>query len=125
MTAQRRTRRQFAVFVAVGLACAIVDIGTLQGLVALGCGALPAATVGFAAGLVLNFVLHLRVTFDARWSPRAAWRFAVVVAINYAITLALVAASDSLLGVPLPGKILSLPLIAENGFLLSKHWVFR
>jgi len=26
---------------------------------------------------------------------------------------------------PLPGKLLSLPVVAVNGFFLSKHWIFK
>jgi putative flippase GtrA len=119
------TARQFGVFVAVGVVCAVVDVGLLWLLTRGGMAAVPAATAGFFAGLLLNFVLHLRVTFAAPWSLRAGWRYLAVVAVNYGITVACVGVSASLLGSPLPGKILSLPVIAVNGFLLSKHWVFR
>ncbi|MCK5942631.1 MAG: GtrA family protein [Planctomycetes bacterium] len=116
--------RQFVVFVLVGATCALVDIGLMELLLRSGTAPVPAASVGFAAGLLLNFALHLRVTFDAEWSAGAAWRFAAVVAINYGITVGLVSASAHLLDAALPGKIVSLPLIAVNGFVLSKRWVF-
>lgn len=119
------TGRQFAVFVAVGLLCAAVDVGLLTTMTSLGSTPVTATTAGFFAGLVLNFVMHLRVTFAAPWSPAAARRYLTVVAINYGVTVAFVEASVSLLETPLPGKIASLPVIAVNGFLLSKHWVFR
>lgn len=117
--------RQFAVFVAVGVLCAIVDVGLLQLLVVLGVRALPAASVGFLAGLGLNFALHTRVTFRAGWSYTAALRFGAVVLANYLLTLLFVAASVAWWAEPLPGKIVSLPVIALNGFFCSRHWVFR
>jgi hypothetical protein len=30
-----------------------------------------------------------------------------------------------LVGMPLAGKLVSLPLVAVNGYLLSKYWIFR
>ncbi|HEB52542.1 MAG TPA: GtrA family protein [bacterium] len=117
--------RQFLVFVAVGGLCALVDIGLMQLLIAGGSAPVPAASIGFVAGLLLNFLLHVKVTFRAPWSPTAALRYAAVVLGNWAITVGFVAASHELLASALPGKVLSLPLIAANGFLLSKYWVFE
>ncbi len=79
--------RQFAVFVSVGVVCAIVDVGTLQSLVWGGSDPLAAATAGFFCALLLNFVLHLRVTFAATWSRRAVWRYLLIVAFHYGVTL--------------------------------------
>jgi hypothetical protein len=44
---------------------------------------------------------------------------------NYAITLIAVEVFHVWLNMPLLGKVLSLPLIAVNGFLLSKYWIYR
>jgi hypothetical protein len=35
------------------------------------------------------------------------------------------AAAVALAGMPLAGKIVSLPLVSLNGFLLSKFWIFK
>ena len=51
-------------------------------------------------------------------------RFLVVVGINYLITILFVTVAYSTLGNALIGKIISLPFVAVNGFLLSKYWVF-
>lgn len=125
MTGAPAPARQFAVFVAVGLLTAAVDVGLLQLLTGAGARPVPAATAAFAVAFVLNFALHARVTFGTVWSARAVRRFAAVVLGNYGITIALVAASAALLTSPLPGKLVSLPLVAVNGFLWSKHWVFK
>ena len=40
-------------------------------------------------------------------------------------TLGIVGASLALFQLPLPGKLISLPVVAVNGFFLSKHWIFK
>ncbi|WP_373988815.1 GtrA family protein [Duganella sp. BuS-21] len=119
-------QRQFMVFVAGGVLSALVDIGLMQLLLSSGAAPLAVATsAGFAAGLMLNYAFHARVTFSRMTQRHSLLRYACVVALNYAITLAVVALAQSLLGMPLVGKLLSLPLVAANGFLLSKYWVFK
>jgi putative flippase GtrA len=117
--------RQFVIFVAGGLACALVDVGLMQGLIKGGMHYASATTAGFAAGLLVNYAFHSRVTFDAAASPVNFARFMCVVGINYLLTMACVALSIPLVGNPLYGKILSLPLVALNGFVLSKYWIFK
>jgi hypothetical protein len=48
-----------------------------------------------------------------------------VVGINYALTLGCVALAQTLAGMPLAGKIVSLPLVSINGYLLGKYWIFK
>jgi hypothetical protein len=48
-----------------------------------------------------------------------------VVGINYLITIGLVSVALMLGALPLVGKLLSLPVVAVNGYLLSKHWIFE
>ena len=127
MTALLRAlqNRQFVVFVAVGVACALLDVGLLHFLTRAGMHVVAATTIGFCAAILLNFSLHLRVTFAATWSHSTLWRYLAVVMLNYCITLLFVTVSCELVAGPLPGKILSIPVIAVIGFLLSKHWVFK
>lgn len=117
--------RQFLVFVLVGLLCAALDVTTMQLLIAQGTNALLAASLSFLLGLILNFALHSSVTFGAPRSARNLARFMVVVLVNYLFTLALVKLSLLWLGNALVGKLVSLPCVAANGFLLSRAWVFR
>lgn len=117
--------RQFAIFVGVGIACAVIDIGLMQLLTWAGMHYMLATTLGFAAGLAMNFMLHTRITFQATYSHRALVRFAAVVATNYLLTLLTVTLFHAWLDMPLLGKVVSLPLVAANGFLLSKYWVYR
>lgn len=117
--------RQFIVFVGVGLACAAIDIGLMQTLTWAGMHYMLATTLGFGAGLAVNFLLHTRITFSASYSHGTLLRFMAVVLANYLLTLLTVSLFHAWLDMALLGKVVSLPLVAVNGFLLSKHWVYR
>ena len=116
---------RFVIFVLGGLLCAALDVGLMQLLLWQGCSALLATSGGFLAGLLLNYAFHARVTFGRLTSSGSFVRFLCVVAINYMITVALVKLAIALGFPPLAGKIVSLPVVAVNGFLLSKHWIFK
>jgi putative flippase GtrA len=117
--------RQFATFVAGGLLCALVDIGIMQLLLRAGAHFTGATTAGFLAGLLVNYVFHSRVTFEAAASASSFARYLCVVGLNYLLTMGCVSLAVSLAGMPLLGKIVSLPLVSINGYLLSKFWIFR
>jgi putative flippase GtrA len=117
--------RQFAVFVFGGLLCALVDIGLMQLLLQQGLHFTSATTAGFLAGLLVNYAFHSRVTFGAAATPSSFARYLCVVGINYALTLGCVALAQTLAGMPLAGKIVSLPLVSINGYLLGKYWIFK
>ncbi len=117
--------RQFAVFIGVGITCAVIDIGLMQLLTLFGVHYMIAATAGFSAGLVLNFLLHTRFTFRAGYSHSMLVRFMTVVLANYLLTILTVSLFHALLDMAILGKVASLPLVAVNGFLLSKYWVYK
>ena len=117
--------RQFAVFVSGGLLCALADIGLMQLLLGSGVASTAAASAGFGAGLLVNYVFHSRVTFNTAASPANFTRYLCVVGVNYLITIACVALAEAHFDNPLLGKLLSLPLVAVNGYLLSKYWIFK
>lgn len=116
---------QFLVFIAGGGVSALVDIGLLQLLVYKGVTPLVATSVGFLAGLGVNYAFHAKVTFKNTATLRTLSRFLCVVGLNYLLTLGLVAMSVALAMHPLTGKLVSLPVVALNGFFLSKHWIFK
>lgn len=117
--------RQFLIFVMGGLLCAAIDIGAMQGLILAGTNHVIAATAGFFLGLLVNYVFHATLTFRSSMTLPTLWRFLSVVGINYLLTIGFVSLSFSMFENALIGKIVSLPFIAVNGFLLSKHWVFK
>jgi len=118
-------RPQFLVYLAGGVLSAVIDIGLMQLLLNRGVPPIPAASGGFLAGLLFNYTFHAKVTFDNRPTARSALRYGCVVAANYLLTIGIVALADMLLGSPLAGKLASLPMVAINGYLLGKHWIFK
>ncbi len=116
---------QFVIYVGGGVLSALVDVGIMQLMLAAGISVLAAASTGFACGLLVNYAFHARVTFRQMHSGAAFARYLCLVAANYLLTLALVSAGQALFGSPLIGKLVSLPLVALNGYLLGKLWVFR
>ncbi len=117
--------RQLVVFLAGGVLSAAVDIGVLQLLLHAGLHFASATTAGFLSGLLVNYAWHSRVTFDAAATPSSFARYLCVVVLNYLLTLGCVALAQALLGMPLAGKIASLPLISVNSYLLGKYWIFK
>lgn len=117
--------RQFGIFIGVGLVCAAVDVGFMYWLISAGVSPWVSASWGFAIGLLLNFLLHSRMTFKASASWERLGRFLVVVGLNYLLTLGFVGMSTWWMESPLTGKLISLPLVAINGFLLSRFWIFK
>ena len=117
---------RFLLYVAGGVVSAAVDIGVMQMLIAGGVHPLLATSAGFATSLLVNYLFHARLTFrDAAAGAGSFARYLALVLANYLLTLAFVAAWLALFGQPLVGKLLSLPVIAVNGYLLGKHRVFK
>lgn len=125
MSIKKLLSPQFGVFVLGGGLSAAVDIGLLQLLISQGAAVPVATTIGFLAGLCVNYAFHAKVTFKNVTSAATLRRFLCVVLVNYLLTLGLVTASVALVDSALVGKIVSLPLVAVNGFFLSKYWIFK
>ena len=119
------TPMQFATYVAVGLLSAGIDVGAMVALIQIGLQAVPAASIAFVLGLLVNFALHSKVTFRVLVSRLTFVRYMTLVAFNYGITLGFVLISESLFGQAVVGKAVSLPVIAIGGFVIGRRWVFR
>ncbi len=115
----------FLVYVSGGVLSAAVDIGTMQLLLTNGMPTLPATTVGFLTGLIVNYMFHARVTFGKGGSRASFARYLAVVAVNYTLTIAIVTAFEHLAGSALAGKLVSLPVVAVVGYLSGKYWIFK
>ena len=118
-------KRQFVIFVLGGVMSMLVDIAVLQGLMHLGVGYGIAASAGFVTGLVVNYICHAHITFKTRHTASMPFRYGTVVLINYLITMGLIVLTKHHFDSVLAGKIISLPIVAINGFVLSRLWVFR
>jgi putative flippase GtrA len=117
--------RQFIVFVGGGLLCALIDIGVMQSMIVGGYSPIVAASTGFVLGLLVNYAFHAKVTFKNVATPTTFLRFMVVVSINYLITVSMVTLGVAWWHSALVGKLASLPVVAVNGFFLSKYWIFK
>jgi putative flippase GtrA len=120
-----RETTRFATYVLGGVLSAATDIGLMQAAILAGVEVYAATSFGFVAGLLVNYTYHAKVTFDSAMDAATFFRYLCVTGLSYGLTLACVAASLSLVGNGLSGKILSLPVIAIIGFWLSKRWIFR
>lgn len=121
--------RQFLLFVLVGGISATIDVGIMQALLYTEVELTVATASGFGAGLIANYLLHSRITFRLQYrhtlSLAVIIKYAFVVFLNFALTLCLVYLSQRTFGNALAGKLISLPVVATNGFFFSKYWVFR
>lgn len=117
--------RQVLVFLIGGGLSALIDVGLMQGLIVAGLDYLVAASVGFLVGLAFNYTFHAMLTFRNPPTARSFVRYLILVAVNYAFTLACVGLAVYWGALPVVGKLVSLPLIAMNGFLLGKYWIFK
>lgn len=120
-----RGLRQFIIYILVGISSAVIDVGLMKLLTVSGMHYLLAANVGFVAGLSANFLMHSRLTFKTSYSHSALVRYISIVFVNYLITMLCIKIFHNWLDMPVLGKVISLPIISINGFLLSKYWVYK
>lgn len=117
--------RQFLIYIGVGVMSTVVDIGTIQTLLWFGFHHRIAVSAGFMLGAVFNYFCHERITFRATRSTATLVRFCFLLFVNYLLTMLLVQLSVTLFDSVMLGKLAALPLVAVNGFLCGRYWVFR
>src|SRR3954470_6308104 len=123
----RALARQFATFSGVGVLAAVVHFAVLIVLVeATGIDAVRAALAGYVGGGVLSYVLNRRLTYRSdRPHREATWRFAVVAAVGFGLTWALMAAFIRGMGVPyLPAQLVTTGIVVFWTFGANKLWTF-
>lgn len=113
------------VFLGGGLLCAAADVGVMQWLLTGGARPAYATAGGFLVGLLVSYSFHARVTFNSLSSAATVMRFLCLVLLNYLLTWGCVSLALALGAAAIAGKLVSLPLVAVNGFLLGKFWIFR
>jgi putative flippase GtrA len=123
-----RTSGQAVRFLVVGLLSYVVDVATLWTTVSLlGWPLLVGTTAAFAVAFVVNFGLGRSWVFRAtahRSGPQVV-RYAILVAVNYLLTLVLVSLLTGLgLGLIL-AKTLTVAVNAVLNFFVGRHWVYR
>jgi len=117
---------QFGRYVAVGLISAGIDVLTLWLLLAARVERVPAVALAMLAGMIANYALHRVYTFRTEHPLRlrSVLLYSAIVAGNYVLTLAIIEAGLRVGVGVMWGKILSLPVIAMTGFLLTRRFVF-
>jgi putative flippase GtrA len=116
---------EIARFLLVGGASAAIDVGLMALLLHASVPALPAAAASFLVSLVFNYLAHAMFTFRTAATPANAVRYACVVALNLALSLAFVWIFERAFNAPLLGKIASLLVVAANTYWLGRLWIYR
>jgi putative flippase GtrA len=130
-TEQRDGKRSLlgalARFAVTGIASVTADVGTLAALHSgLGIRLLWSTLAAFGAGLSVNYSLNRNWTFRARADHRRTLvRYAVMVSVNFAVTLAIVLGLTHLGLYYLLSKLIAVAIIAVVNFTTSRYWVFR
>lgn len=116
---------QATVYIMVGIGSAVIDVGLTQLLLSFDVHYLTAVTFGFVVGLVINFLLHSHITFKEVYTLKTFARYILVVLFNFVLVLFFVQLFQNWLSLPILGKIISLPVVAVSGFVLSKYWIYK
>lgn len=117
--------RQFLIFLIGGFISVLIDIVTIELLIQIGTEIILAVSLGFLLGLTFNYFFHAILTFSSKATLHSLTRFLLIVSLNYLITICFVVFGKNLFDSVILAKVLSLPFVAINGYILSKLWAFR
>lgn len=116
---------QFFLFILGGVLSALLDLTFTWILLYYGIWYVISVSVGFLGSVLFNFMYHATITFDVTISKYTMMKYALILAINYVLMLAIVILFQAMI---LPsafiGKCVALPLIALNSYTLGKFWIF-
>ena len=113
-------------FAIVGLVCAATHNAIVISAVWLGLHYALACVISYLVVVVLGFVLHVRFTFEKPATAASFWRYAVGMAANYPLTLALLFVMCDIGGWPVTvaAPVATVLLIVWN-FLASRWAIAR
>lgn len=120
--------RQLRSFVGVGLVCTALHYTILVSLVqGVHLPPVPATLVGFCVGGLLSYLLNRRHTFGSeRPHEEAAWRFALVAGVAFALTWLLMRLFVERWHAPyLPAQVVTTGLVMVWTFAANRLWTFR
>jgi putative flippase GtrA len=114
-------------YAAVGVLSVAIDVGSLTLLHSvLGVDLIGSTTIAFALALSVNYTLNHVWAFDADGLlGRRVLRYAVLVAINFSLTIAIVSGLSALGVFYLLAKAVSVSITAVVNFTGYRLWVFR
>jgi putative flippase GtrA len=119
---------QILSFAGVGVVAAVVHYGLLLALVELsGWRPVPATLVGYIGGGIVSYWLNRSMTYRSeRPHDEAGWRFAVVAAVGFGITYALMHVLVDRMALPyFPAQIGTTLIVLFWSFVAHKFWSFR
>ncbi|MBN6071050.1 GtrA family protein [Aggregatibacter actinomycetemcomitans] len=115
------------IFLFVGSSSALVDIGCLYlfSKILLWNNELS-ISLAFILGLVFNYFSHTYFTFQEKANVGNLVRYLILVLLNYINTIVLMYFLTELLHIDIiVAKVITLPFIAVNTFVISKVWVYK
>ncbi|EHK89647.1 GtrA family protein [Aggregatibacter actinomycetemcomitans] len=118
---------QLAKFFSVGGISALVDIGCLYlfSKILLWNNELS-ISLAFILGLVFNYFSHTYFTFQEKANVGNLVKYLILVLLNYINTIVLMYFLTELLHIDIiVAKVITLPFIAVNTFVISKVWVYK
>ena len=120
--AAKRNYRHFSKYVLVGGSTFVVDLGLLVALHQLGqVPVIWAATISYWVSIMFNFALNRHWTFETTRSlHRHAVAYGALLAVNYAVTIGVIA------GLGLLGVTYTLAKVAAVGLSMTwTYWVYK
>ena len=120
--------RDFARYAMVGVGNTIVTLAAYSGLVAAGSPYVAASAVAFILGALTSYLGNRTWTFARTEIPHrtAAPRYLAVVGLGLLTDVATIAALVDGLGAPkMLAQLVVIPIVALQGFALSRLWAFR
>jgi len=116
--------RKFVVYLLVGVFSAAIDVFVFQFMMYLDHSVNFSLLSSFLSGIGINYIGHTNFTFRVRFSCASFARYLAVVVLNYFLAFFVVWACVIAWDNPLLGKLISLPVVALNGYHLGRKWIF-
>lgn len=119
---------RFALYIIVGFISWLVDVSIYHftwALIGIAAGQFLARVAGAATAFLLNQQITFRVSKDQSGFGPQAFKYGIVLAINWAVTVGLIYFFSYALSItPLTAKILSDIIIVPSNYFIMKIWVF-
>jgi putative flippase GtrA len=120
--------RELIRYATVGVGNTIVTLASYSGLIAAGSPYVAASAVAFILAALTSYLGNRTWTFARTEIPHrtAAPRYLAVVSLGLLTDVATIAALVDGLGAPkMLAQVLVIPVVAAQGFILSRLWAFR
>ncbi|AUI67105.1 MULTISPECIES: GtrA family protein [Glaesserella] len=118
--------KRIIIFLFVGIGSALIDIGVLYVLNknVVWENSLS-ISIAFICGLIFNYLCHTYFTFEKHATKSNAFKYLIVVLINYVLTLWVIKLQIQFGVDIILAKVITLPIVAAVTFILSNKWVYK